>query len=167
MSQRTLAKPNKFIRFVVGVFVTCSFLWGGVLLAVGINGASADRIFIALALLVAAWLCARAQRGSWSLNGFGTSFYGEIDSPYGTVHTKWLSIFFVPVVPVRSYYLFETSDVETTPDEHKATYRQARFPGFGLYWPSVEKSLVWTVVGGFALILVYWLFGIVPGTGSG
>gem|GEM_PF-4506278 len=162
-------KPGKLRKvghFFVGLTVTVSFLAGGGLLLVGINGGSFGRLFAGIALLVAAWFSARAQAGAWSLNGFGTSFYGQIDCPEGSIHTKWLSVFFVPIVPVRSYHLFEISDVETTHEEHKATYKQARLPGFGLYWPSVEKSLVWTLIGGFALILVYALFGVLPGIGG-
>jgi hypothetical protein len=157
---------RKFSHFIVGLAVTCLFIGGGGLVFVGINAASPKRIFAGAALLVAVWFAARAQGGAWSLNGFGTSYYGQIDSPQGSIHTKWLSVFFVPTVPVRSYYLFEISDVETTHDEHKATYKQARLPGFGLYWPSVEKSLVWTFVGVFALILIYALFGFLPGIGG-
>lgn len=38
-----------------------------------------------------------------SVNGTGTRFYGErTDEKHGTVTTQWFTIYFVPLIPIRS-----------------------------------------------------------------
>jgi hypothetical protein len=108
-----------------------------------------------------------------TLNGFGTLFYGWRHLPgQASTATKWLSAFYVPLIPVGRYQLkvltdfsSERTQVRTTPVGLLASQRNhfeilERTP---LSWREVLLTYVNTFVGlpflMFAPSLIAWLLG--------
>jgi hypothetical protein len=61
------------------------------------------QLFLAVAGLAAlAWVLAKFYRGSMRLNGTGTSYYGRTPTSDGYITTKWLTLFFAPLLPIES-----------------------------------------------------------------
>ena len=94
-----------------------------------------------------------------SINGFGTTFYGECDyQPDGTyLTTYWIILAFVPVIPLYSARIIQT---ESSFLAGGSLYHYQKLP---IHWPQVMR--VWGfaagVALGFAACLV--LIGSIPG----
>ncbi len=57
------------------------------------------------------WLVARLTQDPFDLQGCGSRFYHRIPTLKGYITTKWLTICFVPVLPVRSYEIYSGGEV--------------------------------------------------------
>lgn len=85
-------------------------------------------------LLLIGWLGARNQKGAYTINFSGTSFYGRIPTAQGYITTLWITIFGFPLIPVRSFDIFaEQSLADTKLYSMKATDT--------LNWPQIGKTL--------------------------
>ncbi len=84
----------------------------------------------------------------YSINGIGTTYYGKreeaADSSYGT--TLWIILLFMPLLPIASYRVVETSESAMFSRE----YLIRRIP---LCWPQVLNTYL--VVA--SIILVWWV----------
>jgi hypothetical protein len=144
------------MRHIKGCAIYMAFLFGiGIMI-----GGKSDTVprFWGVVLLVCSWAAARMLRDAWSLNGCGTHYYGEVDSPQGTILTKWFCFFFVPVIPIQSFHLLESNGHLEGPDHYTRSLTQRPYAGLGFYWPSVRRTALWIVPGFVALYAIsYWL----------
>lgn len=56
------------------------------------------------------WLVARHTANPFALYGTGTHFYGHIPTSSGYIATKWVTIAFLPVLPVCSYEIYGSQE---------------------------------------------------------
>ncbi len=76
-----------------------------------------------------------------TINGIGTTFYGRARLEAGYITTKWIVIFYIPIIPLSSYVVYgESNDwwlfVSTT------NYRLAKLPA--IYRPHLRRFFqVW------------------------
>lgn len=77
-----------------------------------------------------------------SINGFGTTFYGECDyqSDGSYISTYWLILAFVPIIPLYSARIFSK---ETTTF---STMRQYQYEKIPIYWQQVFRIWAFVVV---------------------
>ncbi len=89
-----------------------------------------------------------------SVNGTGTRFYGNrTDDKYGTVTTQWFTIYFVPLIPIRSMRIsYAGSSVGLL---SSSTHYQV-LEKLPLQWGQVVR------VYGFLAACILW-FGLVTG----
>jgi hypothetical protein len=142
------------MRHIIGVAIFMAFIFGIGIMTEG----NSDTKFWGAALFVSSWVAARKQPNAWSVNGCGTHYYGEVESPRGTVHTKWFCFCFVPLIPVHSFYLLNSNGHLEGPDHYTRALTQRPYPGLGFYWPSVGRTALWIVPGMLILYAIsYWL----------
>jgi hypothetical protein len=104
-------------------------------------------------LVVAAWLAARSCKDAWSLYGFGTQFYGHRQqSSGGYIATKYLVIWWIPFLPVRSYLVQQEAtaiSVEPTERRYLTSYQisESNVGWLGICWPQAILT-----------VLVQWMF---------
>ncbi len=123
----------------------------------GVMKGSLSYVVASLGLITGSWFAAHAQPGAWSLNGCGTHFFGEAKDPMGTVETKWLCFFFVPVIPVLSYHVLKSSDHLVSFGERERNLDLIAFSGLGLHWPSIRRTALGSSVGAIVLCAVLFL----------
>lgn len=88
-----------------------------------------------------------------SINGFGTTFYGECDyQPDGSyISTYWLILAFIPIIPLYSARILysETARFSTT--------RQYQYEKIPLHWQQVSRiwAFVGTLVVGYLACVMY------------
>jgi hypothetical protein len=110
-------------------------------------------VAVGVPLLTGSWFVARAQPGAESVNGWGTGFFGEVETSAGSIITKWVCVF-IPLLPVRSFYVLDAKAgvSDFLPGFQQVThYKLLPLPGLGLHWPSVRKTIFRTL---FALAIV-------------
>jgi len=148
--------PPPVLNFIVGVAVIGVFVLGLALIGMGIGKSSLSMSFGGIALLVGSWFIARMQPGALWLQGVGTAFYGETELGTVKIHTKWLC-FFVPLLPVRSFYVLTSEAYLEGPHDIKAKFRHFPLPGLGLHWSSVGRTAVWGLLA-LLIAITYSIF---------
>jgi hypothetical protein len=100
------------------------------------------------------------DRGPYSINGFGTRYYGKRDfDPDGSyITTEWIVFAFLPIVPFRSLRVSYLGEAEgktylfgfgTT---HNYSIHEKRFPP---NWKQVFSTYAFLSVMGFWIYLVF------------
>jgi hypothetical protein len=96
---------------------------------------------------------------AFTLNGFGTTYYGARWLPDGTyITTKWVVFLFVPVIPVESVRILETG-----PAYDFAVYSRQ---GLTLQRVPLDKNMVlkmygWLAAFGVVLACMPWFSQLV------
>jgi hypothetical protein len=67
----------------------------------------ATLLLISIGGVLLSWFMARADKHMSTYNGFGTKMFGRSETSEGYISTKWLVALFIPLVPVRSYHVFQ------------------------------------------------------------
>jgi hypothetical protein len=111
------------------------------------------------ASFVLSWILARVQTNLLTIEGVGTRLFGREPAPdtKGYIATKWLAIFSVPLVPVRSYLVTD----ERTTRWGETGYEMK--PLRKLNWPQIKdtarKSILWYAVCILVLVgMAVWSF---------
>lgn len=119
------------------------------------SAADANPIVPPLAMIpiTAAWIGATGALARWggglgTMNGMGISLYGRRDHAQGKVATAWLTVLFVPLVPLRSYLVLQEVEHERTMRGSATSYRLAETD---FCWPQVLPILVGVWAGLIAL----------------
>lgn len=116
-----------------------------------------------IAMVVGAWFLARAERGSARFNGMGTAFFGETKTPRGKIKTKWISLFFLPVLPVRSCLILDEWSSESSGALQFESVTQCLMvplSGLGLSWSSIRMTLLWSLPTAAIIALLVAIFAI-------
>lgn len=95
---------------------------------------------------------------AFTLNGFGTKFYGEADvRPDGSfVTTEWITALYVPLIPLRSFRFVRVRGGVNVVVFHSQSY--AILEKLPVCWPQVGRvyafvfcTALWWSLGGFCL----------------
>jgi len=103
------------------------------------------------------WALARREQGAESSNGLGSKFYGRRRSAHGHITTKWITLFYLPLIPVRSYEVLREEQGRSLNlliySSDSSRLLVVPLPGLGLCWPQVilTGTLVW---GGLAAVFL-------------
>jgi len=91
---------------------------------------------------------------AFTLNGFGTSYWGTRWEPDGTyITTKWIVFFFVPIIPVRSVRVLQAGPVYGS--AIYSTHSMTTVP------VPLDKGMVVRVYGLIVAIVLFLIF-VVP-----
>jgi hypothetical protein len=137
-------------NLVRSVYPSCWFLRNLEVVSLPIN------FLIVPACLGVSWFLARMQHRLLTVNGIGTQLYGSapiLDSQ-GFIATKWLTIPWIPLLPVRSYLV----TVEGTDPWNKKTYSMQ--PLNDLRWAQVKETIRKSRVGYGTLAMIYLAFTV-------
>ena len=89
----------------------------------------------------------------YSVNGFGTKYYGHRESAEdgSYITTLWITALFVPIVPLRSYRVLPVGKGTNLVIHQRQNYRVLRVP---LCWEQV-----WNVylIGAPILVILGWI----------
>jgi hypothetical protein len=98
------------------------------------------------------WFLAQVQRTTVLYEGIGTMLYGRTLLPdsHGYISTKWLVIFHLPVVPVRSYEFVE--EISKSSAQRLPVMR----PLDQLHWEQVKETL-WKFKWWYAVVAIAWI----------
>ena len=109
-------------------------------------------VVVLVGLLGLAAYTARHADEFFSVNGLGTTLYGNRKTPEGRVGTQWLIIAGVPLIPLQSYVILESTDVK--PHWVGSIRRtQFRLRALGrIHWPHAAPLLL-AVWAGLAALL--------------
>jgi hypothetical protein len=121
-------------------------------------------IACALGLVTGASLLALLQPGSNLGNGFGTALIGNDSGAGGTITTKWVAMWGLPLLPLRSYVIVGQEPTKTThwgfgggSEETRISYKPFHK---WIHWPQVWpelRRLLWIFFGLVLLRGIYQL----------
>ncbi len=106
------------------------------------------------------WTLARREPGAESSNGWGTKLYGRRRSANGHITTKWITILYLPLIPVRSYEVLREEQGRSlnllvySSDSSRLVV--VPLPGLGLCWPQVALTAVLAWGGLATAFLLGW-----------
>ena len=114
---------------------------------------------------MASWMPKFEDKGPYSINGFGTRYYGERDfRPDGSyVTTEWVVIAFLPIIPLRSLRVIYTGQGE----ERIYLYGFGRTHNYSVYekkFPPNLKQVFSTYA--FVVVMAYWIYFVFSKTTS-
>lgn len=114
-------------------------------------------IAVLLVVLGIAWLLGWRADDISSVNGLGTALYGKRMTPEGRVGTQWLTLVSVPLLPIRSYVILESSEEKSNWVGSIQTKKYRLRPLGRLYWPQVLPVLagVWAGIAGLIALALY------------
>jgi thiol-disulfide isomerase/thioredoxin len=92
--------------------------------------------------------------------GCGTKLYGNKDTAEGKIKTKWITLFYVPVFPLKSYLVYSEQVLRGSATGSTTQYQLKQFPK--LYKPQAIPVMI--VV--WALIIIIALAALIPGHAS-
>lgn len=139
------------------ILVMFSFIAAVGLVGTGVAKQSPLRVAGGIGAVVVVLVGCRVLPGAESVNGIGTGLFGEVDTPDGVVMTKWVRLF-LPLVPVRSYYVLHAGERVGTVFSQERSYRLAPLPGLGLHWESVAGTALLSLVGAACIAIGIALF---------
>lgn len=88
-----------------------------------------------------------------SLNGFGTTFYGECDYQNDGSYTStyWIILAFIPIIPLYSARIFYTEAAQFSTTRH---YQYEKIP---INWQQVFRiwAFVAALIGGYLACVIY------------
>jgi len=117
-----------------------------------------------VSVLILQFCLARKADDNFSWNGIGTALYGKKRTTNGYISTKWLTILYVPVLPVRSYlvlgYTAGDDIILSFLISSKRYYHIRRLPR--LFWPHVWIYSLITALFGAAFLALCWNSHIKP-----
>lgn len=93
----------------------------------------------------------------YSVNGFGTKFYGEADHhPDGSfIATKWITVAYLPVIPVGSFRLIRSGN----PYQSDIGYAEfGVLEDLPIFWPQVFRIYTFLLCSGIWYAAIIWLF---------
>ncbi len=96
----------------------------------------------------------------YSLNGIGTTLYGKrevniIDGSY--IATKWFIIFFLPIIPLGTYRVWEIN--ATPPKFYREGNTKYKMEGVELNWKQIVNTYL-SIWGSLALLGILGWFSI-------
>jgi|GEM_PF-3594763 len=136
------------------------------LMAQAAGGKISPALFVlaTLGIFGLCWTLARHEQGAESSNGWGTKLYGHRRSANGHITTKWITILYLPLIPVRSYEVLREEQGRSLNllvySSDSSRLAVVPLPGLGLCWPQVSLLLRWR--GEVSRRLFFW-FGIFCG----
>lgn len=111
-----------------------------------------------LAILVClgiSWFLAGKSEHMMVINGMGTKFVGQEETPEGYVATKWLVMIFMPVLPIKSYEVFGE------PQEKNERVYYAMRPLPEVAWAQIFetylKSSFWYLIFAAVVVAFAWI----------
>jgi|GEM_PF-2707474 len=138
-SQKKLSKGvlNLFLT-IIGTFLTPPIAFA-ILFVYKDPSLMASGVLAGLCLI--AGLSAYFAKESMSINGFGSKYYGKKVTDNGYIATKWLTILFIPILPVRSYEIYSSTLKYNMflGIQNQESYSMQMQPLKWLYWPQVIK----------------------------
>lgn len=124
------------------------------------------RLYAAVAIAVL-WTCFRFTKSAASVNLIGSKYYGGSEVAGGSITTKWIVFFTIPLLPVRSYFIpggdKNSADGGFFPTESNVSFTAIPLKGVGIYWRQLplvyaKTLLFWLVL--FAVLFVLDHLGI-------
>jgi len=121
----------------------------------------------AAAAIAALWTSFRFTTSAASVNLIGSKYYGGSKVAGGSITTKWIVFFTVPLLPVRSYFIpggnENSADGGFFPTESNVSFVAIPLRGIGIYWRQLPLTyaktlLFWTVL--LAALFALAHFGI-------
>jgi hypothetical protein len=91
--------------------------------------------------------------------GFGTKLYGHKETENGEIKTKWVTLLFLPVFPLKSYEVFEQETSLENITTYKTSYRLKELPKMYkpqviplviVIWPILALIIISAIAQGFA-----------------
>lgn len=99
----------------------------------------------------------------YSVWGIGTRLYGDSDYNYDEhtyITTKWITIFFIPILPLKSYKVIRESRIKTKfyafPPGFSQSTEFILVPEEKLYWRQILKTYALGLLPmiGFAILII-------------
>lgn len=92
-----------------------------------------------------------------SLNGTGTMYYGKraVDIGGTYITTKWITVFWIPVLPLSSWRVFPVTEEQVAIANHRLeqSFEATRVP---MSWPQVANVYLLTLAG---LVAAWFVVG--------
>lgn len=94
---------------------------------------------------------------AFTLNGFGTKFYGEGDlrSDGSFITTEWITAAYIPIIPIRSFRLARAVGGVNVVIFQSQSY--AVFEKLPIYWPQVCRVYAFVIFTAGWWAFVVWL----------
>jgi len=89
-----------------------------------------EAIIVIAVVLFIAWfiwrMIARNELGTFV--GCGTALYGLRKTAAGTIKTKWITLFFLPLFPLKSYEVLSAQTTQDSPVMYTTQYQMVELP---------------------------------------
>jgi hypothetical protein len=107
--------------------------------------------FAFLLVLGASWFFAGMSNNMFTVNGSGTKLYGKTPSQNGYIATKWICLFYFPILPVDSYEVLAEQNAGL-----QSSYAMNRLDE--IYWPQI---LTTATKGFLAFLGIFVAFALI------
>ncbi|GEM_PF-3005633 len=111
--------------------------------------------------VVVNWFLAGYQKDMFMINGSGTKLFGQTPSQNGYIATKWISLFWFPILPVESYEVLAKQQ-----SGMQANYTFT--PLEDLHWPQIIVTaikgygILFSIIVAFAVFFNFICFSVFP-----